>query len=70
MARTRFHRYTRHHRPGCAHCRQVRQLGREFAAWRAAAEAARDRVCIGYATEEASYGALPTFRDYLEGLAA
>lgn len=70
MRRTRFDRYRRHHRPGCTHCRQVAQLGREFAAWRAAAEAARDAVCIGYATEEASYGSLPTFRDYLEGIAA
>jgi hypothetical protein len=47
----------------------VRQLGREFRAWRAAAETERDRVCIGYATEEASWGRLPTFRDYLVGLA-
>jgi hypothetical protein len=61
---------SRPHRPGCRHCRRVRQLGRDYRAWRAAAEAARQAVCIGYATEEAAYGNLPTFRDYLEGMAA
>lgn len=61
---------SRPHPPGCRHCHRVRQLGREFAAWRAAAETARDLVCIGYATEERTYGNLPTFRDYLEGMAA
>ena len=60
----------RPHGPSCGHCRRVRQLGREFRAWRAAAETARDRVCIGYATEEREYGRLPTFRDYLVQLAA
>lgn len=32
---------------------------------RYAAEAARDEVCIGYATEEQLYGPLLTFRDWL-----
>lgn len=59
----------RPHKASCGHCRRVRQLGREFSAWRAAAETARDLVCIGYATEEASWGRLPTFRDYLVSLA-
>lgn len=60
----------RRHPPGCRHCRRVRELGRDYRAWRAAEEAARQAVCIGYATEERQYGALPTFRDYLKGIAA
>jgi hypothetical protein len=54
----------------CGHCRRVRELGREFTAWRVSAETARDEVCIGYATEEDEYGNLPTFRDYLEAVAS
>jgi len=58
------------HGPSCGHCRRVRALAREYRAWRAVAEAARDVVCIGYATEERDYGRLPTFGDYLRQVAA
>lgn len=61
---------SRPHRPGCGHCRRVRELGRDFTWWRASLESARELVCVGYATEEREYGSLPTFRDYLRQLAA
>jgi hypothetical protein len=48
-------------RPDCRH----RDMVYAYRAARAAAEAARETVCLGYATEEAGYGPLVTFGDWL-----
>lgn len=61
---------TRRHKPDCRHCARVRTLARDYRLWRASLEAAREAACLGYATEEREFGALPTFRDYLKGVAA
>ena len=57
------------HRAGCVHCARVRGQAMEYRAWREAAEANAERITRGYATERAEFGRLPTFRDYLEGVA-
>jgi len=59
----------RRHRPSCGHCPRVRQLGRDFQAWRASFDQAEESASAGYATERAAWRAgrqAPTFRRYLE----
>lgn len=53
------------HRETCGgRCRRCRLVS-EYRAARHAAELARESACAGYAAEEAAYGALITFRDWL-----
>lgn len=52
-------------RVDCAHKANVSA----YRAARAAAEIARDEACKGYATEEAAYGPIVTFKRWLMGVA-
>jgi len=54
------------HPVDCAHCKRVRGLSQEYRVAREAAELARESVAAGYASEEADYGSLITFKDWLE----
>lgn len=53
------------HPANCGHCKRVRALRDEYRMAREAAELARESVTAGYATEQADYGPLITFRDWL-----
>ena len=59
------HKCRTSHPANCAHCKRVRALSNEYRLAREAAELAREQVTAGYASENADFGALVTFKDWL-----
>ena len=53
------------HEPDCRHCRHVRQIASDYRLARQAQEVGREAVTRGYAAENAEYGRLITFRQWL-----
>lgn len=53
------------HAPGCPHCKRVRAMANDYRLARHAAEERQEAVTRGYATEQAEYGRLITFKDWL-----